>query len=166
MRLGFDGVNGTRLWTVHRNAIWLGLAGIPILGFWYVYGPWEYPLVGNIGTVLIATGMLLGSSWGWIQYLAERQRFYWNHTIIGNARFKCTITNKGLFCLYVGNFFLMLGSLGLARPWVKVRTIKYELENLQLVGEVDFALIFQEASDASGTGDELSGLLDLEGVGG
>jgi uncharacterized membrane protein YjgN (DUF898 family) len=60
----------------------------------------------------------------------------------------------------------MLGSLGLARPWVKVRTIKYELENLQLVGEVDFALIFQEASDASGTGDELSGLLDLEGVGG
>ena len=164
VKLGFDGQEGIKLWRLHRNALLISLASAPAIGIWLVYGPWEYRAVGIIGFLAICLSAWVISWWSWVQYLAERRRYYWKHTFLGKARFKSMITDKSLFLLYAGNFILTVVTLGIARPWVRVRSIQYDLQHLRLEGDIDFNQVVQEAQKPSATGDELGGLLELDSL--
>jgi uncharacterized membrane protein YjgN (DUF898 family) len=102
--------------------------------------------------------------WFLIKYLVHRRRYYWNHTSLGEARFESTIKAEALTGLYVTNLCLILLSLGLAQPWAKVRTMKYNLGHLSLHGLVDFTNIAQHAHNANAApaGDELAGFLGID----
>lgn len=94
----------------------------------------------------------------------RRRMFYWSHTSFGGARFNTTVTMGNLFSLYLSNLLLLLFSLGLAFPWVTVRSRQYDCEHLRLTGALDVDAIQQDARNATAVGEELSGFLDVDAI--
>jgi uncharacterized membrane protein YjgN (DUF898 family) len=101
----------------------------------------------------------LGLSWVW--FLARKRRFFWEHTTFGAAaRFDSTVTGGALLGLWVVNAILLVCTLGLAWPWVRVRNINFAFRYLALDGPLDLERIRQQAQQASATGEGLAGFLD------
>ncbi|MCU0470539.1 MAG: YjgN family protein [Arcicella sp.] len=74
-------------------------------------------------------------------------------------------TAKGgdFFALTIVNFFLLVFTLGLAFPWVQVRTLQFFMSNIWVQGEFDGNSLVQteeEYKDASG--DDMVDMLDLD----
>jgi uncharacterized membrane protein YjgN (DUF898 family) len=103
--------------------------------------------------------MTLGLCWFW--YLARRRRYFWEHTTFGAARFRNTTRGGPLLWLMLGNFILLIVTLGLGWPWAQVRSARFLARNLSLVGALDLDTIQQDARAASATGEGLAGLLDV-----
>jgi uncharacterized membrane protein YjgN (DUF898 family) len=119
-------------------------------------------LFGRYALAILFTLPTLGLIWLW--YFAFQRRYFWNHTSFAGARFHCTVTGSGLFGLYAVNLALIVATLGLALPWATVRTRRYDLANLVLQGPLDVEHIAQQAQAATPTGEELSGLLDVDAL--
>lgn len=96
----------------------------------------------------------------WIWFLAKKQRFFWNHTRLGEAHFLSTLSPRAFLNLYVGNFLLLIVTLGFAWPWTTIRSIQYQLDNLSLIGPTNLDDIAQERSAAAVTGEGLANSLD------
>ncbi len=94
----------------------------------------------------------------------RRRRFYWDHTTFAGAKFKTSVTMTNLFGLYLSNGLLLLCTLGLAFPWVTVRSRRYDCEHLTLTGALDLDAIEQDAQTATAVGEELSGFLDVDAM--
>lgn len=107
--------------------------------------------------VLLYGGILLSLA-------VKRRQFYWNHTSFAGAQFKTTVTMSNLLSLHMNNLFLFIMSLGLAFPWITVRSRRYDCEHLTLTGALDLATIYQDAQVATAVGEELSGLLDVDAM--
>ncbi|MFB3146479.1 MAG: DUF898 family protein [Nitrospirales bacterium] len=97
-------------------------------------------------------------NWFWFQ--ATKQRYMWNHTTFGPARFHATMTGKGLFELKLTNLFLLIGTLGLAWPWVQTRNLQFLYYHVGLQGPLNLKQVVQEAGTASPMGEELAGFFD------
>jgi len=121
-------------------------------------------LLGRYVLTLLLTIPTVGLIWLW--YVAFQRRYYWNQTCLAGARFHCTMTGSGLLGLYAVNLAMIVLSLGLATPWVTVRTRRFDLETLTLQGPLDLDAITQQAQAATPTGEELSGLLDVDALSG
>ena len=74
---------------------------------------------------------------------------------------RCRVTGGGLLWLTVSNGLLVLCTLGLALPWVQVRTAKYWLENIYLENDLDLAIIEQDAQQVSAAAEGMADFLDL-----
>ena len=107
--------------------------------------------------------LTLGLYWFW--YQAYRQRYYWAHTSIAGARLSSDVTGERLLGLTLTNLLLLIVTLGIAFPWVKVRTIRFECDRLALEGSEEFAAVRQRALAATGTGEGLIELLDVDLLG-
>ncbi len=90
-------------------------------------------------------------------------RLNWSHTRLGELGFECRWTAWGLWKLYLVNTVGLVFTLGLAAPWVHVRTARYQLERIS-VGPADrlgeFVAASREGSKA--LGDEALGLLGFD----
>lgn len=111
----------------------------------------------------VGLGVALGlaataGAWAWFE--ARRQRYFWGHTAFRAARFRSTVSVVPLLRLNVVNLALLLGTVGLAWPWVTARSLRFAFEYLALDGPIDLASIQQEAQVASATGEGLAGFLD------
>jgi uncharacterized membrane protein YjgN (DUF898 family) len=73
----------------------------------------------NAGLSLLLIPFVLGPAWIWL--LGRKQNYFWHHTTFDETRISSAITWQKLFTLYVGNFVLLLVTLGFALPWVTVR---------------------------------------------
>jgi uncharacterized membrane protein YjgN (DUF898 family) len=100
----------------------------------------------------------LGVCWFW--FLARKQRYFWDHTSFGVARFRSTVTGGRLLLLSAGNGLLLILTLGFAWPWVVVRNARFACTYLTLDGPLDLAAVQQEAQTVSTTGEGLAGILD------
>jgi uncharacterized membrane protein YjgN (DUF898 family) len=101
----------------------------------------------------------LSCVWAW--FSAKRQRYLWDHTRFGAARFHSTVTGRALFRLTLGNAALLVLTLGLAWPWVTTRSARFAFRYLTLAGPLDLEAIQQEAQAPGAMGEELSGFLDV-----
>ncbi|HEY3198171.1 MAG TPA: YjgN family protein [Nitrospirales bacterium] len=112
------------------------------------------------------TLLLLLPALGIIQvwFSTKMRRYYWNQTSFENCVFECTITTKELLMLHASNLFYLIITLGMALPWVKVRTMKYHLEHLRIQGALNLEGITQQAMTAKDAGDQLGDLLNVDGV--
>lgn len=99
-----------------------------------------------------------------LSLVVKRRQFYWSHTSFSGARFKTTVTMGNLLSLYMNNLFIFIMTLGLALPWITVRSRRYDCEHLKLIGTLDLATIYQDAQTATAMGEELSGLLDVDAM--
>ncbi len=112
----------------------------------------------NAGLTLLFIPFVLGPLWIWL--LGQKQKYFWDHTSFGEARFSSALTWQRLFTLYLGNLALLLVTLGWAWPWVTVRNARFFIGTLSLQGPLDLDRVRQDTTDASVTGEGLSNLLD------
>ncbi|HWP34792.1 MAG TPA: DUF898 family protein [Thermodesulfobacteriota bacterium] len=152
-RFGFDG-RGADL--VPRFALFL-LAVLLVSGATAVLAPFSYGMALPAGVLLVA--------FLWYDYAALRHRYLMGHTTFGAARFRSTVTGRGLFALALVNLLLVALTLGLARPWAEVRRVRYLLDHLALEGEVDLEAVAQEAQGAAATGEGLADFVETAGFG-
>jgi len=88
------------------------------------------------------------------------QRFFWEQTSIGFARFRLPITTWPYLKLKLGNLLLLACTLGFAWPWTTIRNIKFIVDQLALVGIDNFDEIVQAYDGAPPIGEGLDGFLD------
>jgi uncharacterized membrane protein YjgN (DUF898 family) len=151
-RFGFDG----RSWELFRSFVSSILPTVATLVVGWVARTAGHPWIGNV--CILLTLPILGVCWIW--YLARKRRFFWDHTYFGAARFRSTVTGGALLGLYVVNALLIVLTLGLAWPWVRVRNIRFAYRYLSLEGPLDLERIQQQAQVVSATGEGLAGFLD------
>jgi uncharacterized membrane protein YjgN (DUF898 family)/tetratricopeptide (TPR) repeat protein len=150
------------LWKRYAVSLGISMVFLPI-GFLMSFGSLQKSLgVAGIPLAVVCTLIIYGCIW--LPYLAARRRFYWNHTRVGGGKFRSSVDASELFRLYGENFLLAIASLGLALPWIKIRTMRYDLEHLALQGAEDLSAIMQDAQQAASTGDELAGFLDFDAL--
>ncbi len=109
--------------------------------------------------VFMPVFLVLGVDWLW--YAAWRQRYYWTHTSFSTARFRSSVTALRLISLTVTNLLLVVVTLGVALPWVLIRTIRFGFANVALEGPLDLDAIQQDAQAASATGEALGQFLEI-----
>ncbi len=73
-----------------------------------------------------------------------------------------TITGGGLFKLTLTNMLLLIFTLGIAAPWVNIRTMKFIMNHIAASEDLDVDAIEQTTvEETSATGEEISDFLDL-----
>ena len=71
-------------------------------------------------------------------------------------------TVGGIFKMAMGNFLLVIFTLGLGYAWAITRTMNFMTSNIKLEGNMDLNTIEQTEDDYNdATGDDLTGLLDI-----
>ena len=96
----------------------------------------------------------------WLPYSLIEQRFFWEQTSIGSARFLLPITIWPYLKLKLGNLLFMVCTLGLAWPWTTIRNIRFITDHLTLIGIDNFDEIVQAYDGAPPIGEGLDGFLD------
>ena len=109
---------------------------------------------------LLLTIPTLGFVWVW--YKAYEDCYFWNHTTLGPARFRCTVTGGQLLGFSFVNVVMLVCTLGIAAPWIQVRNRAFFCENVSLVGNVDWATVEQQAQIESSTGEGIADGLNLD----
>ena len=86
-----------------------------------------------------------------------------NGTIVGPLRCRSTLRARDLTWLYLSNIVAVIGTVGLAIPWVTIRMARYRADNLAAVGMTMLAS-FAAAPGSAGTatGSEVGDLFDVE----
>lgn len=112
-------------------------------------------LMGAIGV----TYVVMYTTW-FFRYVVHQQRYFWEHTYLGEARFHFPITCWSYFKLKLGNFLLLILTLGFAWPWTLVRNIQFVANHLSLRGPANLDAIVQDAKQATPTGEGLDSFLD------
>jgi uncharacterized membrane protein YjgN (DUF898 family) len=92
----------------------------------------------------------------WFNYLAE-------HTQFGALRLSARVTGWSMFRLLLGNLMLQVLTLGLARPFVAHRMLRYTCGNLAVEGVDSLYLLRQSAQRARPPAEGLAQLLDSGG---
>lgn len=85
-----------------------------------------------LGPMLIFLGFV--SAFVGALYVRARMFSYaWNHTAIGPHRFEAAMRVRDLVGLQLVNGLLLVVTLGLAWPWVAVRTARFQLSRLAMI---------------------------------
>jgi uncharacterized membrane protein YjgN (DUF898 family) len=121
------------------------------------------PLVLGLvwGSLLL---LLPGMAACWLWYRAGELRHWVAHTYLGDARFSLELPTRRYIWLYVSNLAALLGSLGLAYPWVVVRTARTLATHLRMDGMLNLGAIEQAADQGPRTGEGLADALDLGSI--
>ncbi|SCK12074.1 YjgN family protein [Vogesella sp. LIG4] len=90
-----------------------------------------------------------------------------NHTTLEmhgqSHRIECWLATRRMLWLHLSNALALLFSLGLAWPWVRIRSLHAWLEHIALFGAGDLASLHAELNELDDArGDELAGLLELD----
>jgi uncharacterized membrane protein YjgN (DUF898 family) len=115
-------------------------------------------LVGILLTIITAG---IYSFW----YVKNIYNFYVNNTELQQdgriINLDSSVTAGGIFSLSIVNILLIIFTLGLATPWIVIRTIKFYLENITLDNNFKPNDIVQGKIDstANATGDDLLDIL-------
>jgi len=102
----------------------------------------------------------LGLAWFW--FAAKRQRYYAEHTRFAGARFRSAVTGPKLAWLTISTWIGLLCTVGLAWPWLTVRTTRRGFAWLSLDGPLALESITQQAQQVSATGEGLAGFFDVD----
>lgn len=96
-------------------------------------------------------------------YIAARlANLTWNATSVGGKAFISTQTYRSYLAVVVGNFLLIVLTLGLYWPWAKVREAAYRLDRLMLEGTDLDAFTGMARSDNAAAGEEIADAFDLD----
>jgi uncharacterized membrane protein YjgN (DUF898 family) len=104
----------------------------------------------------------LGMSWFW--YQAAEYRYIADHTQLQGVRFCSTISGGELLRLTVGNWLLLIVTLGVAYPFTIVRTANALSAHMRLDGEFDYARITQNDQEVPTTGEGLVGVFGMGSI--
>lgn len=97
-------------------------------------------------------------------YLAARlQNVIWNNTTLGSMRFDSRLRARGMFAVMVGNFLLILLTLGLYKPYADIRLARYKIDHMTLLAAEDLdAFVAGQQVIANAAGEEAVEMFDLD----
>ena len=98
--------------------------------------------------------------WAW--YRAGEYRYFASRVNLGPNRVHTSFATRQFIWLRFSNFLLLIFSLGLAFPWVAVRTVRFACDHVRLEGELDFDAIAQSTQERPTSGEGLAEALDLD----
>ncbi len=99
----------------------------------------------------------------WVVYKAAELRYFADCTTFGDLQFQLDATVWSLIILTLGNIFIMLLTLGIGRPFVQRRLIRYVVARLETNGTVDIAAIQQSQRQLDRSGEGLAEAFDIDG---
>ena len=96
-------------------------------------------------------------------FMSRIQNLVWNHTQLGEHRFSSTLTARGLAWIIFTNFFLIIFTMGLFKPFADIRIARYRIENMALLpaGNIE-EFIASEQQKISATGTETAEIFDVD----
>ncbi|MEO5617247.1 MAG: YjgN family protein [Candidatus Eisenbacteria bacterium] len=98
----------------------------------------------------------------WVYYYGQQQAYLWDRSRLGAAKFSTTLTGGNWLGLMFTNGLLSLVTLGIAMPWVVVRTHRFFFEHLSLEGSLDLGAVRQRLQRSGGVGEGMLDALDLD----
>ena len=97
----------------------------------------------------------------WTIYSAKEMRYFADCTRFDGAQFKLDATAWAIARLWIGNFLLLIFTLGLAVPFIAQRTVRFVFSRLRLEGAVDIARIQQSTAAMPKRGEGLADAFDI-----
>ena len=96
-------------------------------------------------------------------FAARIQNLVWNNTSLGPTATESHVRARDLLWLYVSNFFFIVATLGLFKPFADIRLAKYRLEHmaLNIEGSLDDFLAHEQQS-VSAVGEETADVFDVD----
>ena len=124
----------------------------------------DMPQEAIIGLVAIAYVMLIIVSLLIVPYFMARiQNLVWNNTTLGEHRFSSDMTVLGMAWIIFSNFFLIIVTLGLFKPFADIRLARYRIEHLCLLPASNIEeFIASEAQQVGATGTETAEIFDVD----
>ncbi|MEZ8196476.1 MULTISPECIES: YjgN family protein [Vibrio] len=171
-------LKGMIAWTL--ISIVAALAFFSVAGFNLINNPGSLAEVANSGSLASMIAILyfgfIVMSMAIAAYIRVTIRNYTFSELVLDGKegeadsalsFSSTLTVVSYISLVVTNFLLQVFTLGLARPWVMVRTMSYLSENTYVQGNLDLLLVNDQASDVSSAiSDEISQAFNIDlGIG-
>jgi uncharacterized membrane protein YjgN (DUF898 family) len=126
----------------------------------------DYFLINFKGLLLTYLTVGIYSFW----WMRDRFRFYVDNLSwqIGEGpdarimRFKSTATGGGFFGLMIVNALIVIFTLGIGYAWAEVRTFKYVLANIDMLGDADLNAVVQtEQENKNAMADDLGDMMDI-----
>lgn len=120
-----------------------------------------------LGYFIIAMGLLLVLTYFvfypavWAIYTAREIAQFANYTTFDGAQFRIDATAWSLIGLAVGNFLLLVFTLGIAQPFVLQRTVRYLCDRMTIEGAIDVDAIRQSQQPLEKTGEGLADAFDV-----
>ncbi|GEO03177.1 hypothetical protein AAE02nite_08410 [Adhaeribacter aerolatus] len=116
-------------------------------------------LKGLVLTILTLGGYLFA-------YTRDLHNYYLNNVYLEQnghySRLSSSVTGWGYFKLVAINLFIVVFSLGIAAPFATIRTMRFVLQNAELVGEFDADNLLQtEDIYKDATYEDVSDMLDI-----
>lgn len=103
----------------------------------------------------LASLCTLGAYLPW--HIARLRNYHANHTHVGPLRLRSRQEGSTLSNLWAVNLFIVLGTLWLANGWARSRSLAYQMQHLDLLGDAESLLVRPGAeSQADGAPDLLS----------
>jgi len=108
--------------------------------------------------VVLAIALILVST----MYQAAFTRWLFGHLSFGAMRLRSTLTAGALFKLYLGNILLLACTLGLAYPWVRLRSLRLPLNCIAYQGAPDLERLLQDTMPAPKRGEGFLEAMDID----
>ena len=97
----------------------------------------------------------------WAIYSAKELVTFASYTRAGNATFKLNATAGSLISLVVVNLLILVFTLGIGRPFIQQRLIRYMCDRMSVIGTIDVDRIAQSQAAMAATGEGLADAFDL-----
>jgi uncharacterized membrane protein YjgN (DUF898 family) len=81
--------------------------------------------------------------------------------LLGNATFKLDATAGSLISLVIVNLLILVFTLGIGRPFIQQRLIRYMCDRLSVVGTIDVDHITQSMAKMDKVGEGLADAFDI-----
>lgn len=117
--------------------------------------------LGPVALAYLLTFILYPIIWSF--YTARELQLFADYTTAGRARFRLDATAWSLIKLAVGNLLLLIFTLGIARPFVQQRLVRFLCDRMTVEGTIDIDRIAQSTDPLDKTGEGLADALDVGG---
>jgi uncharacterized membrane protein YjgN (DUF898 family) len=97
----------------------------------------------------------------WAIYSAKELATFANYTTAGSATFRLNATAGSLISLVIVNLLILIFTLGIGRPFIQQRLIRYMCDRLEVIGLIDVDRIAQSQAALDRTGEGLADAFDL-----
>jgi len=108
--------------------------------------------------------MLFAMGLGYAFYLHKQLVHFWENTHFQGCKFSFGGTLSEMIKMYLGNFALVIVTLGLAFPITQMRFVRYVMDNMKLDGTLDLAAISQSTEAEPSFGEGLAEGFDMGSI--
>jgi uncharacterized membrane protein YjgN (DUF898 family) len=123
-----------------------------------------FMIIGVVTFALLVVGYLLIIPLLWSIYSAREMNLFASYTKAGNATFSFNATAWSLVGLVMGNILLFVFTLGMARPIIAQRIVRFFCDRILVHGTINVDAISQSMHKYDKSGEGLADAFDLSAI--